>query len=97
LNSIGCTPEELSPLLYINLSVTKKLPLLRSRHLKGKVMQNMYFYIAYNQSADKNPPHPPKIIVSAHKKGYRLLRFALFFRGLASCEWKVKLVKLRYN
>jgi hypothetical protein len=21
----------------------------------------------------------------------------LFFRGLASCEWKVKLVKLRYN
>jgi hypothetical protein len=44
LNYIGWKPEELPPVLYIN---RKKLPLLRSRHLKGEVMQNMYFYIAY--------------------------------------------------
>ena len=54
-------------------------------------MQNMYFYIAYNQSADKNTPHPPKMveIVFACKKGHRLVRFAFFFRGLASGELKV--------
>ena len=48
-----------------------------SIHLKGidektsPFKQNMYFYIAYNQSADKNTPHPPKIveIVFARKKG----------------------------
>jgi hypothetical protein len=47
----------------VKIQSIQKLPLLRLRHLKGEVMQNMYFYIAYNQSADKNPPHPRKIIV----------------------------------
>jgi hypothetical protein len=55
--------------------------------MKGEVMQNMYFYIAYNQSADKNPPHQPKIveIVFACKKGHRLLRLYFLFQRFG--EW----------
>jgi hypothetical protein len=50
-------------------------------------MQNMYFYIAYNQSADKNPQHPPKIveIVFARKKGHTLLQLCFVFQRFG--EW----------
>jgi hypothetical protein len=57
----------------------------------------MHFYIAYNQSADKNPPHPPTIVESVlHVKGDTdCCGFALIFRGLASGELKINKLPTR--
>ena len=50
-------------------------------------MQNMYFDIVYNQSADKTHHTHPQLLFFHIKRDTDCCGFALFFRGLASCEW----------
>jgi len=89
LNYIGCKPEELSPLLHINLSVTKNCPFYVQDIWKVRSCKTCISTLLTINLQTKTHHTHPKLLFLHVKRDTDCCGFALFFRGLASCEWKV--------
>jgi len=91
LNYIGWKPEELSPVLYINLSVAKNFPFYVQDIWKVRSCKTcISTLLTINLQTKTHHTHPKLLKLFLHvKRDTDCCGFAFFFRGLASGELKV--------
>ena len=99
LNYIGWKPEELSPVLYINLSVAKNFPFYVQDIWKVRSCKTcVSTLLKINLQTKANHTHPKLLKWFLQvKRDADCCGFALFFRGLASGELKVNKLPAHYQ
>jgi hypothetical protein len=99
LNYIGWKPEELSPVLYINLSVAKNFPFYVQDIWKVRSCKTcISTLLTINLQTKTHHTHTKLLKLFLHvKRDTDWCGFAFFFRGLASGELKVNKLPAHYQ